>query len=96
MRTVPSSQTDAEQSEQTEAENDLFARLIEFLTDAAGLYADITVKLHRPVPTELMECVKATIESPGFRFTGPLAEAIGHCGTATVSVQAELLPGDGR
>ncbi|WP_367137035.1 MULTISPECIES: hypothetical protein [Streptomyces] len=76
--------------------NDLFARLLELLGDAGELGADITVKLHRPVPAALMECVREAIESPGFRFTGPLAEAIGHSGSATVSVLAEIAPGGAR
>ncbi|MFI8928266.1 hypothetical protein ACIG3E_11400 [Streptomyces sp. NPDC053474] len=88
MQTIASAQPNPERSEQAE---DLFAKLIDLLTDVAGIGADITIKLHHPVPTVLMEAVREAVEAPGLRFTGPLAEVIGTSGTATVSVIAEVI-----
>ncbi|MEU9857239.1 hypothetical protein [Streptomyces sp. NPDC047974] len=73
-----------------ELQEDALARLLEFLSAAGDLGADIQIKLHAPVPAELMQCVREAIEAPGFRFEGRLTEAVGHSGTSTVSVMAEV------
>lgn len=73
-----------------ELQEDTLARLLEFLSAAGELGADVQVKLHAPVPAELMQCVREAIEAPGFRFEGPLVEAVGYSGTSTVTVTAEV------
>ncbi|MEU5218517.1 hypothetical protein AB0G79_20280 [Streptomyces sp. NPDC020807] len=73
-----------------EVQEDALARLLEFLSAAGELGADITIKVHAPVPVELMHSVREAIEAPGFRFSGRLTEAVGHSGTSTVTVTAEL------
>ncbi|MFB7353443.1 hypothetical protein [Streptomyces gardneri] len=73
-----------------EVQEDALARLLDFLAAAGELGADVHIKLHAPVSPDLMQCVREAIEAPGFRFEGPLVEAVGYSGTSTVTVTAEV------
>lgn len=73
-----------------EVQEDALARLLDFLSAAGELGADVQIKLHAPVAADVMQCVREAIEAPGFRFEGLLTEAVGHSGTSTVTVTAEV------
>ncbi|MFF8994031.1 hypothetical protein ACF09H_29705 [Streptomyces sp. NPDC014983] len=69
-------------------DDDLVASLLDMISNAAPLEADVTVHIGRPLPNPLINSLIRAINAPGLRDAGEYLEARGHCGTSTVHITA--------
>ncbi|MFE9258575.1 hypothetical protein [Streptomyces sp. NPDC006879] len=69
-------------------DNDLIAHLLDLISDAAPLDADVAVHVGRPLPAGLINTLAQAIHAPGLRPTGDYLEARGICGTSTIHITA--------
>ena len=67
---------------------DLVAHLMDLISDAAPLQADVAVHVAQPLPADLITSLARAINAPGLRPTGAYLEATGFCGSATIHLTA--------
>jgi len=67
---------------------DLVARLLDLISDAAPLDADVAVHVGRPLPAPLISTLAQAIHAPGLRPSGDYLEARGICGLSTIHITA--------
>lgn len=76
--------------ERAEAE-DLCAGLLDLIAGTPALAADITIHLDVALPADLIGTLARAIDAPGLRTSGPVAEAVGSCGSSTIHLTAPVL-----
>ncbi|MGE9282259.1 hypothetical protein ACP4B2_27435 [Streptomyces rochei] len=67
---------------------DLVAHLLDLISDAAPLDADVAVHVGRPLPAPLIDTLAQAIHAPGLRPSGDYLEARGICGLSTIHITA--------
>jgi hypothetical protein len=67
---------------------DLVAHLLDLISDAAPLDADVAVHVGRPLPASLIDTLAQAIHAPGLRPSGDYLEARGICGLSTIHITA--------
>lgn len=76
--------------ERAEAE-DLCAGLLDLIAGTPALAADITIHLDVALPADLIGTLARAIDAPGLKTSGPVAEAVGSCGSSTIHLTAPVL-----
>lgn len=68
---------------------EVVASLLDVISGAASVHADIAVDLDQPLPADLINVLARAVNAPGVTTEGRLRIAVGDCGSARVLVRAE-------
>ncbi|TLQ39303.1 hypothetical protein [Streptomyces marianii] len=77
-------------------DGDLTAHLLDLISDAAPLSAEVSVHVDRALPDPMLTALAQGINAPEVRRSAQYVEALGHCGTSTVHITALAAAGGTR
>ncbi|MFF2653585.1 hypothetical protein [Streptomyces sp. NPDC058045] len=93
VATIPTAVAPAPESGPALNDADLVSHLMDLISDAAPLHADVAVHVAQPLPADLITSLARAINAPGLRPTGTYLEAIGFCGSSTIHLTAQTAGG---